>query len=1249
MLTNQCLMIRKKTIKLINATGVAVAMVSSAFFLGCADLKSGNNGQSSNGGRVEFSREFSPSEGMVKGPETETRQELCLNGRWDFQPIYGPYDEKRTPPYGIDADDGGKALAPDLPQPTKDGWSETKIKIPSSWNSIAEYPSYPEKWAQAQMGWLRKKFTLPADWNNKRIIIDFQAVSGETKIFLNGEEIGTNFDSVLPFRFDITDKVRKGAENEIMVGIRGRGFFNWQGTYGNITIPPGGPGLGMWQDVYLLALPEVYVSDVYVKPEVSENRLSAEITIQNTTSENKTVDVSADVKEWLNLAGKGALDAPEIKWKLGKKVLETAPVEATIPANQESVITLQAKVDGHLKYWDFSSPNLYGMTVSVASDKQVVDKKYQRFGWREFKISGKNFLLNGKKIQLLGDSQHMQNPTYLSRRFAWSWFTLLKDVGGNAARLHAMVWPEYVHDMADQMGIALLPESSIYASSCDLNYDSALFWKVANNNVRGMVEKYRNHPSVFGWSIENEALPALNVKCTDSAYKRMVYDKFDKIADICRQLDPTRGWISGDGSQDEGGKLPIFSEHYGSTDTYLRESAATGKPYGVGEACIAYYATPRQSEMYVGDRAYRSYKDHADGIAIDAYELLKTERQVCVYCSIWNIGYYGVEELPVGLSDISKTPTRDDGVFLTTPYVEGKPGIQLERIPPYAVQYNPGYDPRYPLYKPQPLFYAAKAAYHQPMPEACEWDHRETFTNPPPPVIVNPTDEVLFYGQEDGDLFFKLKSVGIPLVMQSSAAKMIIVDCNSTNMDSALAAKIKNAVEAGATAIFWGLTPDNQSQFVSALPSSLEVFSRAASSLVPNEQDNRVASIPYKDLYFTENTDSKVIMKYALKGSFVENGNVLLKACPVDWAKNKTEGIRRSEIENPDGPSFVEVKDGAGSYIASTIDLEVISPAHIRMMSQLFKNLGVEIKPVQVKRGSLFDQTSVLTRTLIAGFKADKLEDAIKIDLVGGETSIEPEYEMTSGDSTWNVEEAKDGFFNFNGRRNDANAKNNVIYLSFWVQCPQPLNEIMADPNVPEVDFKFSAAGGSKVWLNGQEKFASPQSANNAVIEKLPLIKGWNHFLVKVVKSDGDWSFTGRLMSKNFALLSSMNSALNPHSEKANFYTINFTDPEINYDPSWNLNGDGWYQSFTPGSKAKFKFYGTGVSLTGKVGPDGGTAKLYIDGKFEQVIDYKRDLANPHAQIFSKSGFRDGEHEVMVEAIEGRVTVGSYDQWESYK
>jgi beta-galactosidase len=1207
-----------------------------------------NEKKNSTSGRIEFSGEFAPSEGFVRGPEIGIREELCLNGYWDFQPVYKPDEKVKTTSYGINASD----VAADLPTATANGWDAVKIKIPSEWTSVEEYPSYPEAWRRAQMGWLRKDFEIPSGWDGKRIVLRFQAVGGDCKVFLNGERIGGNFDSTIPFEFDITDKVKKGSINEILVGTRSHSLFNTEGKYGRLAYAPGGSRmLGIWQDVYLLALPKVYVTDVYIKPEVSLGRLVAEVTIKNTTDEDQTVKVNSVVNEWVNLAGKDVLKAPEVKWKLGDQVLGVDLHEIKVPAGKEITATLEKKVSNELKYWDFDRPNLYGMTISLEQNGKSVDKKYERFGWREFKIEGKNFLLNGKSVQLLGDSQHLQNETYYSRRFAWSWFRLMKDVGANAARLHAVVWPGYIHDMADEMGIVLLSESSVYASSCDINYDSDLFWKSAKYNVEGMVRKYRNHPSVYGWSIENEVLPALNVKCNDVAYKKMVYDGMNGLADICRKLDSTRDWISGDGSRDMDGRLPVFNVHYGSTTSYKEDVANLNKPFGVGEACIAYYATPRQSEMYVGDRSYRSFKDHSDAIAIDAYELLKVERQICTYCSVWNLGYYAVEELPLGISDISKSPTKDEGVFFTGKYVEGKPGSQIERIPPYASQYNPGYDPNMPLYKPQPLYYAIKAAYHQPEPAPCEWDHREVFKNPVAPVIKNPEKEVLFAGEEGSDLYFKLKSMGIPLVMQSSTSKVFLVDCNTAKTDNTFAVKIKNIVAKGGQVIFWGLTPENQSSYERFLPYPVEVFERNATSLVPNENDNRVSSITYKDYYFTENTDSKTILKYALRGNFVDKGNILLKACPVDWARNINGGMMRSERENPEGPALVEMKEGKGAYLLSTINIEIVTPAHIRMITRLFSNLGVAVKPVPVKRGSLLDQTSVLTRTLIAGYyKASSFDEAFKKDFIGGETTLKPEYETKTSGCTWNVEESKTGFFDFNSLGIDNGSfKHGAVYLSFWLQCPQPLNEIMADPNVPVVNFNFSTAGAVKIWLNGEEKYSSAKPVEDGAIEKLPLKKGWNQFLVKVVKSGDEWNFKGRLNSQKTELLSEMSTALNPYSEKANFYRIMHTDPEIVYDHNWGLQGDGWYESATPGAKAVLNIYGTGVALTGLVFPNGGKAKIFIDGKFDKIVEYKRDFRDPHYLYYSKSGLPDGGHEITVEVVEGWVSVGPYEQWESFK
>ncbi|HTH83495.1 MAG TPA: glycoside hydrolase family 2 TIM barrel-domain containing protein [Mucilaginibacter sp.] len=1224
---------------LVKLTGSCFALASIFGFTGPASTQK----KHAPAQRVEFSREFAPTEGFVKGPEKETRQELCLNGKWDFEPIYGPYNQKKTKPYGIEANETGA----DLPDATQK-WDDVKMKVPSPIGGGQTFPSYPAQWARAQMGWLRKKFMMPANWNGKHIIIRFTAVSGDTKVLLNGKLIGTNFDSGLPFEFDVTDKLKKG-ENEIMVGMRDHNLFTWQGAVGKLTFPPRGGGLGIWQDVFLVALPDVYVSDVFVKPNVSKNLLQAQVTVRNSTNQDQSVDLNADVRSWINLTGKDSLSAPEIKWKLGTKTLDLGAGKLVVPAGKEAVITLQATVNNKLKLWDFKSPNLYGMTVSLAKNNQVIDKKYERFGWREFHIVGKNLFLNGQKTQLLGDAQHLQNVAGWSRRYAWSWFKLLKDAGANAARLHAQVYPECFHDMADEMGIAVLPESLLYASSCDLNYDSELFWKASQDNVRRLVKKYRNHASVYGWSVENEVMPALTDKTIDVTYRNMVYDGVVKLVNICLREDNTRNWVSGDGSRDMNGRLPVYNDHYGMGPEFAGE-ASVNKPFAVGETGMAFYGMPRLAETLVGDRAYRSFNDFADAEAIDAFDLLKAQRPVAAYCSVWNLGYYGVELLPLGLTDLTKAPEKEDGVYLTAPYEEGKPGIQPEKINAYATHYNPGYDNRYPLYKPLPLFYAVKAAYHQPFPAPNKWDHHQTYPVPAPPVIKDAANEVLFLGKEDGDLFYKLKAAGIPVVMQAANTRFIVVDCNSVNMTNTLENRIKNVVKGGGTVLYWGLTPDNRSKINSSLPYSVEVFERPALSLVPDEKDRRVAAISYHDLYFSENTDSKRIQKYGLKGAFVDKGHIMLKACPTDFVQDNISAMIRSQKENPVGPALVEVKEGAGAYLLSTVNLEVMSTQHIRMVGKLFRNLGVAVKDVPVKRGTPLDQSNVLTRVLVsAGYRAASFDEAMEKDFIGDETIVKPQFGPNPDGRTWDVKQAVDGVLNF-GRQPSRRGRGpepveergaGVVYLSYWVQSPKTLSG-------SAVGFKLNVAGGCKIWVNGEEQFSSAkQSSEN--MENLSLHKGWNHFMIKLVQGAQGWSFAGRLASTDYSLLAAMQSALNPNFDKGNFYTISHNDAENVYGPSWSMNVDGWHQSFLPGATAKIKFYGTGISMKGKTGPDGGIAKIYIDGKPAGMVDFKNTIYDNFKQLYTRSGLKDGEHEFTVEVVKGHVGIGAMEQFESFK
>src|ERR1700749_4598167 len=150
---------------------------------------------------VKFAGDLSPGAGLIKPQEKPYRDEICLNGRWDFQPV--------AIPAGWVA---GTGNAPQLALPDPDKWETTKIKIPSPWNvnewgggskvgkgtnlpyapGSLYYPSYPLSWGSVKMGWLKRNFTVPASWKQKRIVLHFEAVAGDCIVMINGKEAAHN-------------------------------------------------------------------------------------------------------------------------------------------------------------------------------------------------------------------------------------------------------------------------------------------------------------------------------------------------------------------------------------------------------------------------------------------------------------------------------------------------------------------------------------------------------------------------------------------------------------------------------------------------------------------------------------------------------------------------------------------------------------------------------------------------------------------------------------------------------------------------------------------------------------------------------------------------------------------------------------------------------------------------------------------------------------------------------------------------
>ncbi|WP_051523037.1 glycoside hydrolase family 2 protein [Prevotella sp. P6B4] len=899
--------------------------------------------------KLVYHHTFAPTEGWVNRYEKPYRDDICLNGYWDFQPVDLPAEFVH-----------GKGEAPALPMPQQNAWETTRIKIPSPWNindfaysdlegpDHRNYPSYPSTWNQVKMAWMRKVVEVPSNWQSKQITLHFEAVAGETVVLVNGKEVGRNFDLFLPFELDVTDIVEPGQQAEILVGVRSQWLFEDESTVGRRIIPAGSMWgnviNGIWQDVYLVATPKVLVKDIFAKPLLSKGLLELEVTLENHTSKRAKIELSGQVREWLNHTGTDVDNAPVPNWSLGQETLTCASV-AVVDANSQTTQTIQIPVDdGTLRSWTPEQPNLYALLLTMKQGKQLLDIKYLRFGWREWTFDGMQLCLNGRPYSLKSDSWHFMGIPQLTRRYAWAWYQAIKGMNGNAVRLHAQVYPRLYMEMADEMGICVLDETANWASDGGPKLDSELFFAHSRQHLRRLVERDRNYPSVFGWSISNENKPVILYVFKRPDLLPRQKEEWGVWRDIVRTADPTRPWISSDGEDDGDGMLPVTVGHYGD-DLAMHHWQQIGKPWGIGETGMCYYGTPEQVAKRNGQRAYESAEGRMEGLANECYHLIKNMRVMgAAYSTVFNMVWYALQPLPLGKRDVTKAPTMTDGVFFG-PYVEGLPGVQPERIGPYCTTLNPGYDPHLPLYKPWPLYAALRAANAHPQSAWSAYADVDTLAYMHPQSDMPITPRAVYYvGSVDSSLKQLLDAQGV-VYAQKAAKSLVIIDA-SKPMPAAVVKQISQAADVW----LWGITPETVKSYQPLLSTqngrtlTLAFDSLRRSSFLP-ENRSWLSGLQNSDFYFCEvqQTDAA---EYTMKGSFVDEGEVLLNACKTDWRswnlrpeELKTAALLRSETEcTATLPVFVK----HGHIYVSTLVNFADSKKGFDTLSAILRHAGVK-------------------------------------------------------------------------------------------------------------------------------------------------------------------------------------------------------------------------------------------------------------------------------------------------------------------
>jgi hypothetical protein len=1094
--------------------------------------------------QTHFKPDFAPTDAFIKPQEKPYREGICLNGSWKFLPV--EHAEKLTQE---------KIKNPDMPDHFE--WEPAAVKVPSPWNvnsfatgdgsggDFVTYPSYPKKWENIKAGWLMRKLPYHKEWKNKRFILHFDAIGGYAQIYVNKHKAGENLEVFLPFEVDITDLVKENRDNELLIWVADAQLFNQPSKYGRRIYVAGSfwgqHALGLWQDVNLVVKPAVSIQNTFINSSLNTDELIVEATITNSSAKTQKINIGGDIYPWVNLAGNDVIAAPEPKWKTGPKTMSLPNSMVTLMPGASTTVHLKVKADGRLKKWSAEHPNLYSLVMTAKSDTQTVDKQYTRFGWRQFSINGNKFYLNGEPIVLKGDSWHFIGIPQMTRRYAWAWFSLLKKSHANAVRLHAQPYPQFYLDMADEMGICVLDETGMWASDGGPKINSDEYWKNSEIHLKRFILRDRNHPSVFGWSVCNENLPVATgvFHAPDSLVKKQVAEINNWIR-IAGELDPSRVWISGDGETQATLNSPVIIGHYGGSEDNYRSLASKGKVWGIGEAGMAYYATPLQTSVYNGNRSFESQLGRMEGVADEATKLINMlKKHHASYMSVFNLVWYGVKPLELGLNDTTRAPKPTDGIFFSD-YQEGKPGVQPERLGPYTTTLNPGYDSALPLYKSWPLLNAVSNSFGDTA--IIQLKEKAALSNEPVKKPVAAGNVLLLSNDKDSILFKILSEMGIAINREpkKDSGTLLIIDGLHPPVDAASLALNKKTLQQGGNVFIWGVDPASVSMINQYLSKKTALTTRNATSFITQKNDAVLGGLGNADFYFSEIAE-KPLMTYGLSGDFISNGNTLLSACNTDWKKwnkraeyLKTAAVLRSEREyKPAGAALAYENEANGKIYLLAINPDLIYRSGVTTLRKMLINLGVSFQNNTDREISAIGADGSLDNALIlASFNESgkSMEEASKLNFPQN-TKPEDYFPGQQIDGHfWEKASAQQGVFDLSKSNLNGPATNAVAYLSFWIYSPRSLSNLLLEPDMPKLDMYIGSDNGFQVFMNNK---LIKETLNTGIFTKrsqaikaLPLEKGWNHFLIKSIQKNDGWKLAVDFDSDKKAFLNEIKSQI---------------------------------------------------------------------------------------------------------------------------
>ena len=537
---------------------------------------------------------------------------------------------------------------------------------------------------------------------------------------------------------------------------------------------------------------------------------------------------------------------------------------------------------------------------------------------------------------------------------------------------------------------------------------------------------------------------------------------WEEWRDIVRLYDPTRPWISSDGEDDGNGISLEMHGHYGDTNS-MKNWISIGKPWGIGEHSMAYYGTPEQVSKYNGERAYESQEGRMEGLANECYNLIANQRRLgASYSTVFNMAWYALKPLPLGKKDCSTAPSvNEDGIFFSE-YREGIPGVQPERVGPYSTTFNPGCDPTLPLYQEWPMYSALRAAN---APGEPTWSPYAVIDKTQYEAIksagmIENYKEVVFIGNPTGKIKQLLDAQGVVFTSKITTPVSLLYIIDASQALSANTRKeIQKHLLKGADIWLWGLVPETINEYNEILPLPVALDRLKRSSFLPI-QKSWMRGLNNSDFYFCELQKADAC-DYSLKGTLVEEGEVLLNACKTDWRQwnkrpeeIKTAGTIRSEYEcTAATPVFVKYQHGPSTFYLNTLTEFANSEKGYNTLSAILKNAGITYIKPEININEVF-------------FLRD---EQVNFPVTANE-------KLTKDGDSW--------------------------VLEFHVFSPRPLDDLLIEPNMPKLSLMLKAKKRELFINNKPYNSVSHNGQNEIIYKELPLLQGWNKLVIKIGAED---------------------------------------------------------------------------------------------------------------------------------------------------